>query len=45
MPVDSDESEVKQKAWEDENVQTHTESKSVIKEIYIKNKIYNIVVK
>ena len=41
----SDEELVKSAAWADVNVKTHTEGKSVVKEIYIKNKIYNIVVK
>lgn len=41
----SDEALVKETAWADENVKTHTEGKTVVKEIYIKNKIYNIVVK
>lgn len=45
FPNNSEESVVKEAAWADENVVTHTEGKAIIKEIYIKNKIYNIVVK
>lgn len=45
MPLDESEENVKQAVWEDEKVKKHTESKSVVKEIYVKNKIYNIVVK
>ena len=45
LPVNSEEAEVKKLVWQNENVKTHTEGKTVIKEIYIKNKIYNIVVK
>ncbi|PID62554.1 MAG: leucine--tRNA ligase [Ignavibacteriae bacterium] len=45
LPIDSDEKTVKETAWTDENIKSHTEGKKVLKEIYIKNKIYNIVVK
>ncbi len=45
LPNNSEEPVVKNAAWNDENVVTHTEGKTIIKEIYIKNKIYNIVVK
>ncbi len=45
LPVDSAEEKVKRTVWTNENIKTHTEGKTVIKEIYIKNKIYNIVVK
>ncbi len=45
LATNSEEAVVKEKAWADENVKAHTEGKSIIKEIYIKNKIYNIVVK
>ncbi|MEE9430741.1 MAG: class I tRNA ligase family protein, partial [Melioribacteraceae bacterium] len=45
MPINSDEEKVKETVWADANVKTHTEGKTVVKEIYIKNKIYNIVVK
>jgi len=45
MPVDSEESKVKETAFTDENVKVHTDGKTIVKEIYIKNKIYNIVVK
>lgn len=45
VPLDSEESFVKQAAWEEEKVKNHTSGKTVVKEIYVKNKIYNIVVK
>ncbi|MBK7978596.1 MAG: leucine--tRNA ligase [Ignavibacteriae bacterium] len=45
LPVDTEESKVKETAFADENVKVHTDGKTVVKEIYIKNKIYNIVVK
>ncbi len=45
LPVDSEEGKVKEAVWDNDNVKIHTEGKTVIKEIYIKNKIYNIVVK
>jgi leucyl-tRNA synthetase len=45
MPVDEPEEAVKDSVWADEKVKKHTEGKSVVKEIYVKNKIYNIVVK
>jgi leucyl-tRNA synthetase len=45
LPVDSEEEKVKEKVWNNENVKNHTEGKTIVKEIYIKNKIYNIVVK
>ncbi len=45
LPFDSSEDVVKNAAWEEDNVKIHTDGKTVVKEIYIKNKIYNIVVK
>ncbi|MBK8944212.1 MAG: leucine--tRNA ligase [Ignavibacteriae bacterium] len=45
FPVDTEESTVKNIALNDENVKAHTDGKIIVKEIYIKNKIYNIVVK
>ena len=45
LPVDTDESTVKETVWKENNVKAHTEGKTVVKEIYVKNKIYNIVVK
>ncbi len=45
LPFDSDEATVKEAVWKEENVKTHTNGKTVVKEIYVKNKIYNIVVK
>ncbi|MBZ0179836.1 MAG: leucine--tRNA ligase [Melioribacteraceae bacterium] len=45
IPLDSDESVVKEAAWNEEKVKNHTSGKTIVKEIYVKNKIYNIVVK
>jgi leucyl-tRNA synthetase len=45
LPVDLAESEVKKAVFEDEKVKAHTDGKQVVKEIYVPNKIYNIVVK
>lgn len=43
--VDASEEEVKNAVHESKNVQAQLEGKTVVKEIYVKNKIYNIVVK
>lgn len=43
--VDASEEEVKNAVHESKNVQAQLEGKIVVKEIYVKNKIYNIVVK
>ena len=43
--VDASEEEVKNVVHESKNVQAQLEGKTVVKEIYVKNKIYNIVVK
>jgi len=40
---DEDEASIKEKAYA--SVPTHIEGKTIVKEIYVKNKIYNIVVK
>ncbi len=45
MPADSDETSVRDLVFSYDNVRQHTEGKTIVKEIYIKNKIYNIVVK
>jgi leucyl-tRNA synthetase len=45
LPIDSEEATVKETAWSDSKVKSHTDGKTVVKEIYIKNKIYNIVVR
>ena len=42
---DSDESTVKEIVHNNDTVKSLTEGKTIIKEIYVKNKIYNIVVK
>ncbi|GBD88964.1 leucine--tRNA ligase [bacterium BMS3Abin03] len=45
VPVDSERETVKEIVFKDEKVLKHTNGKKIIKEIYVKNKIYNIVVK
>ena len=45
LPVDSEEQEVKEAAMLDDKVKSYVEGKTIVKEIYVKNKIYNIVVK
>ncbi|MBO5005130.1 MAG: leucine--tRNA ligase [Clostridia bacterium] len=45
IPLNSEESIVKEIVHGNENVQTAISGKNVVKEIYVKNKIYNIVVK
>ena len=42
---DASEEEVKQIVHENANVQAQIEGKTIVKEIYVKNKIYNIVIK
>ena len=45
MPINATEEEIKAEVWKDDKVKSHTEGKTIIKEIYIKGKIYNIVAK
>ena len=45
VPLNSVQEDVKKTVFENEKVLKHTEGKKIIKEIYVKNKIYNIVVK
>lgn len=45
MPVDSDETSVKNEAKKIEIIQKYLEDKTIVKEIYVKNKILNIVVR
>ncbi len=45
IPVDATEEQIKESAHQNTNVQAHIEGKTIVKEIYVKNKIYNIVVK
>ena len=45
LQLDTDEAKVKELAWSDDKVKNHTDGKMIVKEIYIKNKIYNIVVR
>jgi len=41
----SEQNEVKELVFNDDKVLKYTEGKKVVKEIFVKNKIYNIVVK
>jgi leucyl-tRNA synthetase len=45
IPLNSGQDEVKKVILANEKVARHLEGKSIVKEIYVKNKIYNIVVK
>ncbi|MEO8398923.1 MAG: leucine--tRNA ligase [Ignavibacteriaceae bacterium] len=45
VPINSEENLVKQSALNDEKVARHIDGKKIVKEIFVKNKIYNIVVK
>ncbi|MDH3268087.1 MAG: class I tRNA ligase family protein, partial [Ignavibacteria bacterium] len=44
-PLNSEREEVKKLVFNEDKVIKHTADKSIVKEIYVKNKIYNIVVK
>jgi leucyl-tRNA synthetase len=44
-PLNSEQEVVKKIVFSEERVTKHTADKSIVKEIYVKNKIYNIVVK
>lgn len=44
-PIDSDEETVKSIVHSNENVIANLDGKNIVKEIYVKNKIYNIVIK
>ena len=45
IAVDENDSSVKEKVHKVSAIQNATDGKTVVKEIYVKNKIYNIVVK
>jgi leucyl-tRNA synthetase len=45
VPIDSEQESVKKLVFNEDKVIKHTTDKTIVKEIYIKNKIYNIVVK
>jgi leucyl-tRNA synthetase len=45
VPVDSEQDVVKKLVFNEDKVIKHTSDKTIVKEIYVKNKIYNIVVK
>lgn len=45
LPVGTDDAKVKTAVYEESAVRKHLDGKTIVKEIYVKNKIYNIVVK
>lgn len=45
VPVNNSQNDVKTVVFSDKKVLVHTEGKQIVKEIYVPNKIYNIVVK
>lgn len=45
VAADSEQNDVKELVFNDDKVLRHTEGKKVVKEIFVKNRIYNIVVK
>lgn len=45
IPFNSEQGDVKKSVFADEKVTRHTEGMQIVKEIYVKNKIYNIVAK
>ncbi len=45
VSVNANDEEIKEKVHNIPNIQNATEGKNIVKEIYVKNKIYNIVVK
>ena len=45
ISVEDLESEIKNKALSQENIKKYTDNKEIIKIIYVKNKLVNIVVK
>ena len=45
VKTDIDEEELKKTVYQDEKIKEYTEGKEIVKEIYVKNKIFNIVVK
>ena len=44
-PLNSEQEIVKKLIFSEDKVTKHTADKTIVKEIYVKNKIYNIVVK
>ena len=42
---EEEEASVKAKVWADENIRRITEGRNIVKEIYVKGRIYTIVVK
>ncbi len=45
IPVDATEEEIKEIAHSNSNIQAQLQGHTIVKEIYVKNKIYNIVIK
>ena len=44
-PLNSEQEDVKKLIFSYEKIKKHTAERTIVKEIYVKNKIYNIVVK
>jgi len=44
MPINSEQENVKEIVFKDEKVLKHIDGKNIVKEIYVKNRIYNIVI-
>ena len=45
ISLNEDESSVKEKVWQEKAIKDAADGKNIVKEIYVKNKIYNIVIK
>ena len=45
MPINSEQSIVKDAVFKEEKIINYIQDKTIVKEIYVKNKIYNVVVK
>ena len=45
IPANLEETEIKEKVHDDETIKRFIENQEIVKEIYVKNKIYNIVIK
>ena len=45
LPMNSEQETVKKSVFAEDKILKHTQDKQIVKEIFVKNKIYNIVVK
>ena len=45
VPKDIEEADIKEIIFTDEKIQEYVDGKEIVREIYVKNKIYNIVIK